>query len=227
MALRLGFPVIFAVTAWSANALSQSPFDYVPNLPYTAQFAQTSFETLANGTQVLNEWRIVQMRDSQGRTRIEVFPPSRCDDRNQPATVNLYAPLRRQFIQLFPGTKTARVMTFPGTGPIPTHGSNLNAVETTMEKLPGQMVHGIHAIGTRTTQRIPSDDGKGQDVVDVQESWISPDLKIVVLAKHRSTARGSDNPTWAIRKLDRAEPEASRHQVVDENGECEIKIVRP
>ena len=75
------------------------------------------------------------------------------------------------------------------------------------------MVHGVYAIGRRITQRMPPDDGKGQDVVDVQESWISPDLKIVVLAKHRSTARGSDNPTWAIRKLDRAEPEAALFEI--------------
>lgn len=212
-ALRLGFQVIVAVTVWSANALSQNPFDYVPNLPYTAQFAQTYFETLPNGIQVLRESRFVQMRDSQGRTRIESFPPSRFDDPNQPTTVNLYVPLLRQFVQLNPGTKTARVMTFPGTGPIPTHGSNLNAVETTTENLPGQMVHGVYAIGTRTTQRMPSDDSKGPDVVDVQESWISPDLKIVVLAKYKSTAPGSDNPMWEIQKLDRGEPEAALFEI--------------
>lgn len=62
------------------------------------------------------------MRDSQGRTRIETSH-----------MVNLYIPLRRQFIQLLVARKIARVMTFPGTGPIPTHGPNLNAVEITKE----------------------------------------------------------------------------------------------
>ncbi|MGB8597479.1 MAG: hypothetical protein WCD48_18425, partial [Candidatus Sulfotelmatobacter sp.] len=64
------------------------------------------------------------MRDSQGRTRIESFASHNLncsDDRSQPDVVNLYVPLRRQFIQLFPGPKTASVMTYPGTGPTPAH----------------------------------------------------------------------------------------------------------
>ena len=154
------------------------------------------------------------MRDSQGRTRIETFPPGGCNlGSDKPSMVNLYLPLRRQFIQLVVARKIARVMTFPGTGPIPTHGANPNAVEITKENLPGQIVHGVYAVGMRTTERVPSDDGKSADVVDVQESWVSPDLEIVVLAKHKSTDRRSDGTVWEIQKLDRSEPDAALFEI--------------
>jgi len=193
------------------KAFSQDLLDYVPNLPYTAQVVQSGLLALANGNSVRRETRVVQMRDSQGRTRIESFPP---DDpgsnlvSNRPDMVNLYVPLRRQFIQLFPARKIAYVTTFPGTGAIPTHGENPNA-EITTKNLPGQMVNGIYAVGTRTTVRVPSSDGNSPDVVDVRESWVSLDLGIVVLAKNSSTDPRGSQTMWEIQKLDRSEPDAA------------------
>jgi hypothetical protein len=61
--------------------------------------------------------------------------------------------------------------------------------------------------------RIPSDDGKGPDIVDVQESWFSPDLEIVVFNKHTSTAQGSDDVMWEVQKLERGEPEAAFFEI--------------
>jgi hypothetical protein len=207
---------ILVVATGDNKAFSQDLFDYVPNLPYTAKVVNSYLVSLADGTLVRRETRVVQMRDSQGRTRIETFPPADpgCNlVSDRPDMVNLYVPLRRQFIQLVVARKIARVMTFPGTGPIPTHGANPNAVEITTKNLPGQTVNGIHAVGTRTTVRVPADDGNSPDVVDVQESWVSPDLEIVVLAKHESTARGSDDARWEIQKLDRSEPDAAFFEI--------------
>jgi hypothetical protein len=194
-----------------AHAFCQvSPLDYVPNLPYTAEVVQTEILLRANGTRVKQETRLVEARDSQGRTYIESFESG---NTSRPVMVSLYIPLRRQFMQLFPWQKTARVMTFAGTGPIPTHGLNLNAAKTTVENLPGQTIHGIYAEGTRTTQVIPADDGDGSDVVDVQETWVSPDLKVMVLSKHTSTAQGSDQTTTEILRLDRNEPDAAPFEI--------------
>lgn len=207
--------LVVVVATGDKEACSQSLFEYVPNLPYTAQGVNSYLETLADGTVVRRETRVVQMRDSQGRTRIETFPPDGpgCNHRgDQPVMVNLYIPSRRQFIQLTVARKVARVMTLPGTGPT-SHGTNLNAVETTTESLPGQLVHGIYAVGRRTTQRLPSDDRKSPDVVDVQESWISPELKIVVLSRHKSTDRRSDDAMWEIQKLDRSEPDPGLFEI--------------
>lgn len=214
---RFCWCILVLVLATGGNkAFGQDLFDYVPNLPYTAQVMKSYVVSSADGRGVRRETRLVRMRDSQGTTRIEAFPP---DDpgsnhvSDKPVMVYLYVPLRRQYIEFLVSRKMARVMTFPGTGPIPTHGPNLNAIETTTEDLPGQMVNGIYAVGTRTTVRIPSDDRKGPDIVDVEESWVSPDLKIVVLFKHKSTDRGSDDTMWEVQQLDRSEPDAALFEI--------------
>jgi hypothetical protein len=183
-----------------------NPFDYVPSLPYTAQIVQTDVETQENGTRVYQETKVFQSRNSQGRTWIESF---QSNNMGRPMVVNLYIPLRRQFIQLFPWQKTARVMTFPGTGPIPIH-RNLHVVERKTEALPGRTIHGIYAVGTLTTE--VSNDGHGPDVVNVQETWISPVLKIVVFSKETSTDSDRDQTT-EIRQLDRSEPNPALFEI--------------
>jgi hypothetical protein len=198
---------------WSGSALSQNPLDYVPNLPYTAEIVQRFSETLPNGNQVVRKRRIVQMRDSQGRTRIENFStdgPGCCENRNQPDVVNLYVPLQRQFIQLFPRTKKARVMTFPGTGPIPTHGDP-NDKNIERQSLPGRTIHGIYSEGTRVTFLVPHNDGRATEVGCVKESWVSPEMKIAVLTKSGGTC--SDGGITEIREIDRNEPDAALFEI--------------
>ena len=214
--------VVVAVAVWSANALCQNPLDYVPNLPYTAQFTQRFSETLPNGSQMLFERRIVQMRDSQGRTRIENFPLhdlSCCNERNQPDVVNLYVPLQHEFIQLFPTRKTASVMTFPGTGPIPTHGDP-NDKNIKRQSVPGRTIHGIYSEGTRVTFLVPHNDGRATKVGCVEESWVSPEMKIVVLTKSGGTC--SDGGITEIRGIDRSEPDAALFEIPKD-----YKIVPP
>jgi hypothetical protein len=208
---RLSLVASCILASCSTHAFCQvSHWDYVPNLPYTAQVVQRDVQTEVNGTRVQHKTRLVEARDSKGRTRIESF-----DSRNasRPGIVNLYDPLSRQFIQLFPGKKMARVMTIPGTGPIPAHGLSLHAVKTTVEHLPGQTIHGIYAEATRTTQVIPADDGHGADVVDVEETWVSPDLMIVVLRKDTSTDPESDETTAEVVGLERNEPDAALFEI--------------
>lgn len=208
---RLSLVAASILASCSPCAFCQvSHWDYVPNLPYTAQVDNTDVQTGANGMRVLHETKLVEARDSQGRTRIESFDSR---DPSRAVIVNLYDPLRRQFIQLFPGKRMARVMTIPGGGSIPTHGLSLNAVKTTVEHIPGQSIHGIYAEATRTTQIIPADDEHGADVVNVEETWVSPDLKIVVLSKDTSTDPGSDETTSEIVQLERNEPDPALFEI--------------
>jgi len=211
----LWFWVLLAAVACPSPVFCQDPHDYVPNLPYTAQVVGRGFETLVDGSRVRYEDRLVWMRDSQGRTRIENCAShnlNRGDDRCQPDVVNLYIPLRRQFIQLFPGRKTASVMTW-SEGPVPTHGQNVG--KTTMERLGGRVINGIYAEGTRITTVIPSDTGRGVDIVYVSEDWVSPHLKLIVLHKGTSTNTNPSNneTTTEIRELDRSEPDASLFEI--------------
>jgi hypothetical protein len=206
---RLSLLAATMLITCSNHAFCQpNPLDYVPNLSYTAQIVETDVET-ANGTRVRQETKVFEARDSQGRTWIESFQSNNMD---RPMVVNLYIPLRRQFIQLFPSQKMARVTTFPGTGPIPIH-RNLHVVKTRTETLPGRTIHGIYAVGMRTTQVSPPHDGHGPDVVNVQETWISPDLKMVVFSKDTSTDPDSDQITTEIRRLDRSEPNPALFEI--------------
>lgn len=213
---RTSVAITICLAACCTFAFGQaSPFEPVLNQPYSAKFVQT-VQTFNEGRSVAHEKKLFEARDSQGRTRIDVFSsdsPGDCQNSCSPIAMNLYVPSRRQFIQLFPAQKMARVMTFPGRGPIPTHGPNPNAVKTTMERLPGQIIHGIYAAGTRTTRVIPADDRRDPDVVEVDETWVSPELGIVVLAKYSSTDQRSDRTILEMRELERVEPDAALFEV--------------
>jgi hypothetical protein len=213
---RISFWVFVTAAVCLGRAFGQDPLDYVPNRPYTAQFVQTYTETESGSTRAQGESRIVRMRDSQGRTRIETLPPDdtncRDNDCSKPDVVNLYLPLQRQFIQLFPGRKTASVMIFPGTGPIPRH-VHPNDKNIKKEDLPGRMINGIYAVGTRITQLSPSDNGSGRNVLSVGEEWISPDLNLVILNKHKSADPLGDDTITQIKHFDRSEPDPALFQI--------------
>jgi hypothetical protein len=210
--LGFWFWVLFVtIAACSSQGLCQDPHEYVPNLPYTAQVVGTGFEILADGTRVRRESRVVQMRDSQGRTRIESCASHNLncgDDRRQPDVVNLYVPLRCQFIQLFPGRKTASVMTWDVPVPRQVDPNDKNIKR---ESLPGRTIHGIYSEGTRVTFLIPHDDGRAAEVGCVEETWVSPDMKIVALTKYGGTC--SDETITEIRELDRSEPDAALFEI--------------
>jgi len=214
--------LVIVAAAGSKSASCQGFFDYVPNQPYTAQVVVTHLEDSGNGTPVRREARQIQMRDSQGRTRIAPFTPNpqpcgHVDGRpgsDPQGIVNLFVPLRRQFIQLFTWNKTARIMSFPGTGPIPTHGPNPNVIQTTTENLPGQTLHGIYAVGIRTTEMLPHDNGDAANIVTTLETWSARDLGIMVLFKYTSTdTRTTGESSNEIEKLDRCEPDAALFEI--------------
>lgn len=207
-----------AVTAFSAcllPAYCQNPLDYVPNLPYTACILQTSVHTLADGTQERTTQRIIKMRDSDGRTRIEIFSrthPNCGSSDDKPNMVNLNIPLRRQFIQLMPGAKKAIVTTFPGTGPIPADANSSGAdVTTVKESLGGKTINGIYTTGTRIKTTIPSTNGQKAEAPDFGEHWVSPELEIVVLDKHVSSQ--GDETIAEVQQLDRSEPDPALFEI--------------
>jgi hypothetical protein len=191
---RFWFCVLFVtIAACSSRPLCQDAHDYVPNLPYTAQALQTYTETEPDGTRVSRQEKLVKMRDSLGRTRIET-----------PGVVNLYVPLQRQFIQLFPGRKTASVMIWDV--PVPRHGDP-NDKNIKRESLPGRTIHGIYCEGTRVVFLVPHEDGRDDQVWSVEETWVSPDLKIVLFHKN------SDGTINEILELDRSEPDAALFEI--------------
>jgi hypothetical protein len=207
--LEFRFWILFVtIAACSGQALCQDPHDYVPNLPYTAQVVQTYTETEPDGTRARRQKNLVKIRDSQGRTRIESCASHNLNDRCQPDVVNLYVPLRRQFVQLFPGQKTSSVMNWDV--PVPRHGDP-NDKNIERKSLPGRTIDGIYSEGTRVTFLIPQDDGGAAEAGCVEEAWVSPDMKIAVLTKYGGTC--SDGGIAEVRELDCSEPEAALFEI--------------
>jgi hypothetical protein len=90
--------------------------------------------------------------------------------------------------------------------PVPRHGDP-NDRNIKRESLPGRTIHGIYCEGTRAAFLIPRDDGRAAEVGSVEETWVSPDLKIVILDKN------SDGTINEIRELDRSEPDAALFEI--------------
>jgi len=80
------------------------------------------------------------------------------------------------------------------------------------EKLGGKTIANVYAEGTRTTITFPAGFmGNDGPITTVSESWMSPDLKIVVLSTNDDPRSGVQ--TTELTNLDRAEPDPSLFQV--------------
>lgn len=90
-------------------------------------------------------------------------------------------------------------------GFIPTGDSSLHP-EIKHEKLGSRDIAGVYAEGTRTTITFPIGfQGNDRPIVTVNETWQSPDLKIVLLSTYEDPRSGTQ--TTEVTNLDRAEPD--------------------
>ena len=81
--------------------------------PYSAEFVTKTVQTLADGTHITREQKEIQARDSEGRTRNEVYlPEGEGSLANQPVMVTIIDPVGGQFIHLNAQQKTANVSPF-------------------------------------------------------------------------------------------------------------------
>jgi hypothetical protein len=95
----------------------------------------------------------------------------------------------------------------------------------TSERLGSDTMQGLLVEGTRHTTTWPAGSTMGNDrpITQVNETWMSPDLKIVVLSKHTDPRNGEH--TQKLINVSRAEPDPSLFQppadyaVTEENGE--------
>jgi hypothetical protein len=88
---------------------------------------------------------------------------------------------------------------------------NLHPARQT-EKLGGKTIAGVYAEGTRITITYPVGFlGNDRPIVNVRETWMSPDLKIVVLATDDDPRNGSR--TTELTNLVRGEPDPALFQV--------------
>jgi hypothetical protein len=118
-----------------------------------------------------------------------------------------------------------------GGGPAPLSAGQVPATERpehTTEKLGTQTIEGLLVEGTRNTTTFPTGArGNDRPISTVNETWMSPDLKMMILSK--STDPQSGEHTQKLTNVSRAEPSPDLFQpppeytVVDEAAGFTIK----
>ncbi len=201
-------------------------------LPYSAEQIFEHTQTLAERTHISQQPMITKIyRDSLGRTRteradmIEISDPVtgyyyRLDSGKHVAHRDVMesSPNTPRVLQFFPGLPSDTPVPGPLTPPGPLAGDP----EIAVESLGSKTIGGVTAEGRRITLTYPSDDGGREGpIVAINEFWISPVLKFMLLAIHHD--RRSGDTTTRIENLSRAEPDSSLflvppdYEIVDEN----------
>ncbi len=116
----------------------------------------------------------------------------------------------------------------PPGGIVEARQGQFHARNYTEEKLPPQTIEGVLAEGTRrTTVVAEGTEGNDRPFVITEETWMSPDLKVMVLSKTDDPRRGET--TMKLTNISRNEPDPSLfqpppdYQVVDETGQFTIR----
>lgn len=210
----------------------------VAGAPYTAEAITEHTQTLADGNRIHQTITSQVARDSQGRIRREESLPGPA---NAPHLIMIDDPVAGVHWTLNPANKTAsklpikhvmtsamnpagaagRAMTLSteGGGPITIafaggapakDASEANDVAKT--DLGMETIEGVPAQGTRITHTIPAGQvGNDQPLVITTETWMSPDLKVLVMSKTSDPRMGET--TYRLTNILRAEPDPALFEV--------------
>jgi hypothetical protein len=176
-----------------------------PNPPYTAEFKTTNLKTLSNGITLTQVSNTVEVRDAQGRTRIEnVTTPAYSE--TEVHSIAVYDPATRTRTWWDARTKVAHVSSPPpGSGgqaqtcaagaPIAHPAAPANALrdDVKRESLGSKTIFDVRATGTRTTTTVPTG-ARGNDapLIITADVWTAPGFQSP-LEEHR------DSPEEGIR----------------------------
>ncbi|HEX4810148.1 MAG TPA: hypothetical protein VH325_14510 [Bryobacteraceae bacterium] len=110
----------------------------------------------------------------------------------------------------------------------PAPAQDPNRLQTTTENLGPETIEGVVATGTRQTMTWPTgSQGNDRPFSTVNETWMSTELKVIVLTKSTDPRRGES--ALRLTNISREEPPAdlfqppSDYTLVDEEGDFEIK----
>ncbi|MFL6449007.1 MAG: hypothetical protein ACJ746_15175 [Bryobacteraceae bacterium] len=193
----------------------------VTGAPYSADVSDQSIQTLSDGNTVQHSTTGHIARDSQGRTYSQETITGGPFGQQGPVVVtfindpvagysyvlnaNTKVATRRAIPKPPSGTPSAD---FPGRGQRgPRDSANL-----TTSDLGTQTISGVTAQGKSVTHTIPAGSiGNAQPIVSTSETWYSPDLQVILLAKRSDPRMGQS--TYSLTNIQRAEPAASLFQV--------------
>jgi len=193
--------------------------------PYAAQIVSATDQTLTNGTHIHRETKTKLYRDSQGRTRREMFS-MQPEQPDVISSIDIRDPVACSAYTLFPLNQTARRIPSHVEQPLDpqTAAKIQHAAESaprppeyvrpqeTRENLGTQMIDGISTQGMRITMTFPAG-ARGNDhpIITVTEIWHSNELGLALLTKRTDVQFG--DTTTHVRILDRSEPDPSLFQL--------------
>ena len=192
----------------------------VTGAPYSATVNTEFTQTLAGGNTIQNSNSGQVARDSQGRTYEQQTISAGPLAQSGPVTLTFISdPVAGFSYVLNAQTKTATrraIKTPPASANTPEHaphaGRAFSGSNRVAADLGTQVVGGVNAQGKSVTVTIPAGTvGNAQPIVSTNETWYSPDLQIVVLAKRNDPQMGQS--TYTVSNIQRAEPAASLFQV--------------
>jgi hypothetical protein len=201
----------------------------VKNAPYSADLVTEHVQTLADGNRIHQTASARMYRDSDGRTRREQELNSLgglAPNANLPPVVFINDPVAGVNYSLNARERSATRSTWNVSGRAmeraaragnqrdqPMRAGQSRARQAMKsESLGRQTIEGVPADGTRITVTIPAGRvGNEQPMQMVTETWYSPDLRTVVLAK-RSDPRTGETVT-RLANVSRAEPPRSLFEV--------------
>jgi hypothetical protein len=196
--------------------------------PYSADAVTETTQVLGDGNRIHTRSLTRVYRDSEGRTRREMF-----DKDGVMVSISISDPVAKTSYTLDPKTRTARqgqrlilatpseegrvvVMPTPalpgatggGRGRVArtaeTPGTANSGLKT--EDLGTQNIEGVSATGMRTTRIIPAGEiGNVQEIQVVSEQWFSEDLQVLVMTRHSDPRTGET--VYRLVNIVRAEPD--------------------
>jgi hypothetical protein len=207
----------------------------IKNLPYTALTKTRRSSTLADGTHIDDRGDSSrQYRDSEGRTRLEIYARQQGESNVPPDTVVIMIndPVSGKRYTINPHTRTATEFQLPGSRPQavastltaasdgntsaqitdPVATASGSKPEIRVESLGTQSMSGVDVVGTRVTRTYPVGSiGNDRDIVVETTTWHSPDLGIDILRTTIDPRMGIT--TTRVSELSRDDPDPSLFQV--------------
>jgi hypothetical protein len=186
----------------------------VTGAPYSGVQNTQVQQDLAGGNEISRQNQSKVWRDGQGRVRIErsTTNPSTNVTRT---FVSIFDPVAGFSYMLNADAKTAVKMPTPpqnGAGPQGRRMHKPQGAQVQTEDLGTQVINGLAATGTRTTETIPAGAiGNQQAIQIVRETWISTVLKVPVQIKTSDPRFG--NTTMQLTNVTQAEPDPALFQI--------------
>lgn len=209
--------------------------------PYSATGQIVQEQTLADGTAIHKTTDFSMWRDAEGRWRSEFTMKLGSNDMSirvvqvhDPVdgalltwsvsdSLPLRSVMRMRMAQPLPNAKMAGILASGPPPPPPTPGGTprhvtLPAVphpitsDVGTETLPSDTIAGVYVEGTRTTEVVPAGTlGNDRDITIVSETWMSPDLQMMVRQMTDDPRTGK--LTVELTTIDRSDPDPSLFKV--------------